>query len=458
MLHLKWEATGWVSAERAGVRGQQRSISPDVRDGLCEMSAPRVLTVVADLGIGGTQRVAQNISMGLHRRGVPVAVFAHKGGGSRSAPLKAAGVPVFVNAPGSDALAAALSWRPEVIHIHRQGYENREETKLLRRFRGIGARIVETNVFARFDHSERSLIDAHCVLTEWCLFKWAYWGGRDATSRRAYVVPNAVEPDAINGLPSSERLRFREELGILGDRFVFGRVGQPISSKWSPAILSSFNEAVSRGLDIGLLLVGAPNDIRNAVHLLPLATRERIVLRGETASDVELGAYYSAMDAMLHAAQIGETFGMVLCEAMLLGKPVITLSTPFKDNGQLEVVGHGKGGLVALQPEQLVEAMEQLVRDPDLYRRLADGSRRWVTERFSTSVVVDKYCRIYDAVLDHAAGEPPDVAPTIQWAAGLASRGIGRPLSRVELLALRLLHLPQIYRPYLVLRRALGRL
>ena len=49
------------------------------------------------------------------------------------------------------------------------------------------------------------------------------------------------------------------------------------------------------------------------------------------------------MDGFLHVSRIGESFGMVLCEAMLCGVPVVTLSTPLKDNSQLEVVGPRRG-------------------------------------------------------------------------------------------------------------------
>jgi glycosyltransferase involved in cell wall biosynthesis len=411
----------------------------------------RILTVVVDLDIGGTQRVAQNVSMELKRRGLAVAVLAHSGGGPRSDILNAAGVPVFVRD-----IEAALSWRPDVVHIHRSGYKNTFETRLLRRFRATGARIVETNIFARFDHSPGGrLIDAHCLLTEWCLFKWSAWGGSAAARRRFYVIPNAVDTDAFFPLSQEDRETVRAQLGVPRGRFLLGRVGQPSPAKWSVAAILGFQEALSTGLDLGLLLVGAPDDVIRAVESQPREIRERIVLREKTSSDVQLASYYGAMDAMLHAAQIGETFGMVICEAMLMGKPVITLSTPFKDNGQLEVVGHLKGGLVALQTSQLAKAIEMLVRDQSLYDDLSSGAREWVLDRFNAAAVVDKFCEVYTAVVSEPKGRPTAAPPGFGWAEEMAARGIGRPLSRLERFSLRLLHVPMIYWSYALLRQAL---
>jgi len=86
----------------------------------------KVLTVVPDMGIGGMQRVAQNLSLGLSTLGVEVAVLAHRGRGPREAAYRAGGLTVF--APSSDdpsaetAIEAARRWAPDIIHIHRTGY------------------------------------------------------------------------------------------------------------------------------------------------------------------------------------------------------------------------------------------------------------------------------------------------------------------------------------------------
>ena len=87
---------------------------------------------------------------------------------------------------------------------------------------------------------------------------------------------------------------------------------------------------------------------------------------------------YSSLDCFLHAARIGESFGMVLAEAMLCGCPVVTASRPFKDNSQVEVVGHLKGGVVARSAKSLATALRAFRFDPGIRQQLQSNLRQWV--------------------------------------------------------------------------------
>lgn len=420
----------------------------------------KVLTVVEDMGIGGTQRVAQNLSLGLSALGANVAILAYGGRGPREAAYRAGGLPCF--APSSDpasaatAIEAARQWAPDIVHIHRTGYANATETRILHHLRSGGAKTVETNVFARFDWSEGgSLIDAHCLLSKWCAFKWNAWGGRAALQKRSYILPNAVDVNSIRTLSAANRQRVRASLGIPPERFVFGRVGQPMIAKWSPAIFGAF-EKVLQQQDVSLLLVGAPPAIRERVGTLPVHVRSRTIVVPPTHSDRRLSSLIGAMDGFLHMSAIGESFGMVLCEAMLAGVPVVTLSTPLKDNSQLEVVGHEQGGLVALTTDAVPAAMCRLINDRSLREAVRTGGNKWVANRFGMEIVSRKALDIYQSVLSDApiippAGrdDPADAPPDLAWLRGMLSQGIGRTPNIYTALTLRLLHNPYLYRGYL---------
>jgi len=419
----------------------------------------KVLTVVEDMGIGGTQRVALNLSLGLSALGARTAVLAYGGRGPREAAFRAGGLPVF--APSTDdtsesvAIEAAKRWAPNIIHIHRTGYTKAEETRILRYLRSDGAKTVETNVFARFDWSEGGrLIDAHCLLSRWCSFKWNAWGGQAAREKRSFILPNAVDAASIKPLSESHRRRVRERLGIPPDRFIFGRVGQPMIDKWTPALFDVFTETLQRH-DIGLLLVGVPPEMQHRFNKMPDYAKARVIICPTTASDKRLSSLIGAMDGFLHMSTIGESFGMVLCEAMLGGVPVVTLSTPLRDNSQLEVVGHEKGGLVALSLDAVPTAMSRLIEDARLRKAVREHGNEWVTSRFGIDVISNKAAKIYEAVLSgvsvarcasmNDSDKPPDEA----WLKATLSTGIGRgPDLRTELL-LKVLHHPLLYRAYL---------
>jgi hypothetical protein len=142
---------------------------------------------------------------------------------------------------------------------------------------------------------------------------------------------------------------------------------------------------------------------------------------------------------------------MVLCEAMLCGVPVVTLSTPLKDNSQLEVVGHGVGGLVALAPEAVPDAMVALIGDADLRASVRAGGASWVRERFAVGRISGRAIEIYEALL---SGRPPErPTPDRRWIEMMLARGLGRRPTLADGLAFRALHTPLIYRAYLALAR-----
>ena len=408
----------------------------------------RILTVVAGMGVGGTERAAQNLTLGLKRLGAEVAVLAHAERGPREAAYRAAGVAVF----GPGEAAAAAGWGADVVHIHRTGYANARETELMRLLKRPGARVVETNVFARFDAGEGGrLIDVHCPLSRWCAWKWSAWGGAAARAKPMRVLPNAVDAGGIGRVPDAVRAEVRARLGVPPGRFLFGRIGQPHPAKWSPRILAAFAAVLARGHDVGLLLAGAPEALAAAADRLPAEVRERVVSLPVTASDRRISEWLTAMDGFLHLSRIGESFGMVLCEAMLCGVPVVTLSTPFKDNSQLEVVGHGIGGLVALTPAAVPEAMLALIADAGLRARVRAGGAAWVEERFGVGRVAGEAMAIYEAAL---AGRPlAGSVPDRGWIEAVSGRGFGRRPGMAGALALRLLHAPPVYRSYLALAR-----
>ncbi|PIT04891.1 hypothetical protein TSA1_32210 [Bradyrhizobium nitroreducens] len=180
--------------------------------------------------------------------------------------------------------------------------------------------------------------------------------------------------------------------------------------------------------------------------------------------DARLSGFYSAMDAFLHLAEIGESFGMVLCEALLCGTPIITLSTPLRDNSQLEVVGHERGGLVARDLEGVVDAMVRVQEDQALRLRVRNEAPTWVASRFAVDVVASSAIHIYEALMAaadkadlqrrlNAAGEgPPDLA----WLNAIQLDGLGAAPTAFQKVLFRLLHMPQFYSAYQLIKTGLA--
>jgi glycosyltransferase involved in cell wall biosynthesis len=429
------------------------------------LSEMRVLTVVHDLGPGGTQRVAQNFTNGYQAKGHAAAVLSVRGGGPRVKALTGRGTPVFIGgacpSEQDEAVTRAVEWRPNVIHVHRPGRSDRMTGSVLRRLRSALADhhvVLETNVFGKADYSaDRLLIDLHMPLTRWSLWKWARWTSGMRPRPVGVVMPNLVDTSVFRPASEAERERYRDAAEIPLDAFVFGRVGQPIESKWSPLIFEAFAEVISRRQNAYLLLAGLPPRLSQHVGKLPLAVRSRVVEAPFIHADAELRACYGAMDVFLHASSIGESFGLVLVEAMLAKRPVITLSTPARDNSQLEVVGHERGGLVVTDKRRMVEAMERLIEDRSLLERLGQRGAESVRRRYDLSEQIDTLVKIANIALraethDRLRADleaDPELITNVSTAEikGLLSQSLGRPPLKDRLL-MNVVHIGWLYRLY----------
>lgn len=113
---------------------------------------------------------------------------------------------------------------------------------------------------------------------------------------------------------------------------------------------------------------------------------ERVAFVGEVNHDAVVD-YYRAADAFampsvhLHDHGDVEGLGLVFLEAQQLGLPVIGTNS----GGIPEAIADGESGFVVEEssPDQLRNAIEQLVQDEELYRGLCEGAVEFVEQDFS---------------------------------------------------------------------------
>lgn len=90
------------------------------------------------------------------------------------------------------------------------------------------------------------------------------------------------------------------------------------------------------------------------------------------------------------------SLGLAVCEAMMLGLPVVGLAT----TEMATVIENGVSGYVGTSLPEIVAALQALLRDPDLARRLGDNARHHARERFG----IDRFVRDWNAALAEATG------------------------------------------------------
>jgi phosphatidyl-myo-inositol alpha-mannosyltransferase len=114
------------------------------------------------------------------------------------------------------------------------------------------------------------------------------------------------------------------------------------------------------------------------------------------ASEAELAEYYRTADICCAPATHGESFGIVLLEAMACGKPVIASNIP----GYASVAHHGNDALLAApkNPESIAQALLQLINNKSLREQMGVKGRA-NAEKYSWSSVSEKVLRLYGDVM-----------------------------------------------------------
>ncbi len=123
------------------------------------------------------------------------------------------------------------------------------------------------------------------------------------------------------------------------------------------------------------------------------------VLFSGRVSNETLPRYYTSADFFCSPATGGESFGIVLLEAMASGVPVLASAIP----GFTAVIDAGKDGLLVPpnQPRVLAQAVDTLLNDEDLCRAMtAHGIR--TAQRYDWHRVADSVLDVYDEARDRS--------------------------------------------------------
>jgi glycosyltransferase involved in cell wall biosynthesis len=358
----------------------------------------KILTIVYDLEIGGTQRAAQNFSIAYHQAGHDSRVLPIYSDGPRKAEILKSGLSVY---DSGDQLEYSLKkieeWDPEIIHIHRSGEYDAFLGNILRSLRSNSRKIIETNVFSVVDHSvDSQLIDVHCHLSLWCLWRWNILLKNKALG---IVVPYLVIPDKFYAEKVDKILQYKIENNIPVNKFIFGRIGQKSPAKFNKEIYLAFDKLFLELQDIHLVIVGLPDRHLEEVSHLKSYKEGGITLIEKIIGDDELRLAYNSFNCFLHYSSIGESFGMVLAEAQLCEVPVISVSTPKVDNSQLEVLIYPESSFIVKNAKDLKMIMQQAVESKYSLSKMGSVGRKHVLDNFTSQKLIPKLNLLFQTLL-----------------------------------------------------------
>lgn len=288
----------------------------------------RILTVVFNLDKGGTQRAAQNFAEAYYLLKHDSRVLSLYGLGIRADEIKDK-IKVY---DGMGAIEYIEEWCPELIHIHSHGPKYEDIKYLLNKCKE--AKVIETNVFSKPSPW------ADYVDTSFQLSFWANWifNIRGGSKYKSSIVPNPIKTEVFAKYDKVESKQiFCEKYDVEKNSKLLGRIGQSYDGKWSVYLIDIFNKLKREDEGYHLVVVNPPKSILSAIEKSPYKSSVTII--DKIIGDENLKQAYSAFDLSVVIVEQGESFGMVIPESILCGTPVVTLSTPWADNSQLEVAG-----------------------------------------------------------------------------------------------------------------------
>jgi glycosyltransferase involved in cell wall biosynthesis len=380
----------------------------------------RILFVTECFGVGGTENHLLDLLPALKDKGFEVAAFCFTERGSRAQRLEGAGIEVSAApelGPRKRSLLAPLRvvggaaklfglirrFHPTIVHFYLPGpylagapvaiaagvpiklMSRRSLNDYQRNWPGAGA--FEHILHTRMD---ALLGNAHAVTQELI--------GEGCPEAKAQLIYNGVQlPDA-----PPNRTEARETLGLDTQAFVATMVANLLPYKGHLDLIAALAEIADR-LPRPWVVLCAGRDGGSHAEI------ERAILQANLSSHIRLLGARNDVPHLLAASDLGilaptrnEGFSNAVLESMAAGLPMVVTNV----GGNAEAILDGETGLVVPphEPSALGGAILKLAEAPQLRRAMGERARKRVADKFSLAASVDKYCALYEDLLnEHGA-------------------------------------------------------
>ncbi|SDD80667.1 glycosyltransferase family 4 protein [Sporomusa acidovorans] len=358
---------------------------------------PHILLVVPRLNIGGAESYVATTAVALARRGYQVTVASW--GGQLAARLKDEGirhylVPIRLNS------YLASWWLYYIIKKHNISLVHANSAAAgaaaLKACRRLNIPLVYTahGVFG-YNRQEMELVHVDKII---CVSNFVRQRSLaiGIPPERLVTIYNGI--DLTKFVPQPERtLLVRREYGLQATDFVLGIVSRikNLKAKGHEDMLQLLAKYSGRQTPNWRLLVVGKG--KGEVELKREAKRrglgDKICFAGH---QTDVPQIMQAMDVVVLPSDF-ETFGLVLAEAMAMGKPVITYAV----GGTPEAIEDGVTGYLVPKGDidVLYERINRLYTDPQLRNRMGQNGITRVRKMFDSEKMMEQIIAVYDELL-----------------------------------------------------------
>jgi len=226
---------------------------------------------------------------------------------------------------------------------------------------------------------------------------------RDSRKIRKYIFVSRVAKDAIDHVYKSTGIIIPN--GIDFERF--HKQKEKLIKDRTDKILVGFLSRLEprKGLDILIKALAISDFLRYNVELIvggdgPLRKKYEFMARDsgikfKFLGQIERGkvpAFYKSLDVFVAPSRGGESFGMILLEAMASGVPVIASDIP----GYMEVIKDGFNGILFKNetPECLSQKLIFLIRNDAVRNILVDNALNF-TRKYDWEIIAQRIEKVY---------------------------------------------------------------
>lgn len=269
---------------------------------------------------------------------------------------------------------AIARWQPDIVWTHGcksdflvRVFSLQQSAKWIATHHGYTKDALRTRFYNRLDRW--SLPGADCVLTVCSMFAEELVR-KGVPADRIHVQQNPIRPNGLRPQPASLN---RRGLGIAPDARIVLTVGRLSSEKGHADLIHAAAEwrRLSHTSPIAVIVVGDGRERRNLERLCSQMKLDEMVRFVGFQDDVR--PYYGIADIFVLPSH-SEGFPNVLLEAMDAGIPIVATAV----GGIPQMVDDEVSALLvpARQPLALANAIDRLLADRNLEKRLTQGGRR----------------------------------------------------------------------------------
>ncbi len=184
---------------------------------------------------------------------------------------------------------------------------------------------------------------------------------KDRFSTEAVVIPNGIDTSKFDGIGPRAEWALPNTIGFIG-RFDEPRKGLSV-------LLAAIPEIVTQVSNLRILVAG-PGDSEDFSKQVPSQLRNRITFLGRI-SELEKAQFFKSISLYIAPNTGGESFGIILAEAMAARTPIVASNLP----AFAKLLDEGKSGelFTSESSNALASAVLHLLGNDDARKQIADA-------------------------------------------------------------------------------------